>query len=228
MARKPAKSSKPAAKKAAAKKAAAKKSRAAPARRQAAKPVLHGIAFSGPTYKVALMYALCAKPFSYKHMDMRAGAQPQFAATDYLLGTREALGVSLSVVVSSIFGTLVFFFFLVLLRVLVRNQWLAAALFVAIFTAPKVLASNHLLADTLIWVSIYAIAAIAVVRFGLIVLAVATFMANVLLNLPFSLDFSSWYATHCVFVLLAFVAIASWGFYTSLAGQSLWKDELLE
>jgi hypothetical protein len=161
-------------------------------------------------------------------VDMRAGAQPQFAATDYLLGTREALGVSLSVVVSSIFGTLVFFFFLVLLRVLVRNQWLAAALFVAIFTAPKVLASNHLLADTLVWVSIYGIAAIAVVRFGLIVLALATFMANVLLNLPFSLDFSSWYATHCVFVLLAFVAIASWGFYTSLAGQSLWKDELLE
>jgi glutathione S-transferase len=74
--RTPAKSKKPAVKK-----AAKKKSRAAPAKRQAAKPVLHGIAFSGPTYKVALMFALCGNPFAYKHMDMRAGAHK---TPDYL------------------------------------------------------------------------------------------------------------------------------------------------
>jgi len=27
---------------------------------------------------------------------------------------------------------------------------------------------------------------------------------------------------------LSFVAIAGWGFYTSLGGQKLWKDELFE
>lgn len=91
MARKAAKSKKPAAKKAANKKAAAKKAvkkkpvakKAAPAKRKpaGAKPVLHGIAFSGPTYKVALMFALSGEPFAYKHMDMRAGAHK---APDYL------------------------------------------------------------------------------------------------------------------------------------------------
>jgi hypothetical protein len=159
---------------------------------------------------------------------MRTGTPPEFATTEYLLGTREVLGVLLSVVVNSILGTLGFFFLVVLLRVLVRNQWLAAALFVAIFTTPRLLASHHLLTDTLVWVTIYGIAAIAVVRFGLIVLGVAAFMANVVLNLPYSLDFSNWYTIHCVFVLLAFAAVASWGFYTSLGGQPLWKDELLE
>ncbi len=78
MARKPAKSKKSAARKAAkpvAKKAVAKKKAGVrPAKRQAAKPLLHGIAFSGPTYKVALMFALAGEPFAYKHMDMRAGA----------------------------------------------------------------------------------------------------------------------------------------------------------
>ncbi|HXQ41452.1 MAG TPA: glutathione S-transferase family protein [Candidatus Udaeobacter sp.] len=86
MARKPARSKKPVANKAAkpmAKKAAAKKTaRPAAARRKAAKPMLHGIAFSGPTYKVALMFALSGEPFAYKHMDMRAGAHkaPEYLA----------------------------------------------------------------------------------------------------------------------------------------------------
>jgi uncharacterized membrane protein YhdT len=77
-------------------------------------------------------------------------------------------------------------------------------------------------------VPIEAIAAIAVVRFGLIVLGVACFMANLLLNVPYTLDFSNWYAAHCMFLVLLFVALGAWGFYLSLAGKPLWKDELLE
>lgn len=85
MARKPGKSTKPAGKKAAksvAKKAVTKKkTRPAPAKRKGPRPMLHGIAFSGPTYKVALMFALSGEPFAYKHMDMQAGAHK---APDYL------------------------------------------------------------------------------------------------------------------------------------------------
>lgn len=86
MALKSAKSKKVAAKKAAkpmAKKAVARKTAPpAAAKRKAAKPMLHGIAFSGPTYKVALMFALSGEPFAYKHMDMRAGAHkaPEYLA----------------------------------------------------------------------------------------------------------------------------------------------------
>jgi uncharacterized membrane protein YhdT len=77
-------------------------------------------------------------------------------------------------------------------------------------------------------VTIYGIAAIGVVRFGLIVLGVSSLMANVLLNLPYTLDFSNWYAARCVFIALIFVALGAWGVYTSLAGKALWKDELFE
>jgi glutathione S-transferase len=54
--------------------------KAAVARRARAKPTLHGSAFSGPTYKVALMLALCGEPFAYRHTDLRAGAHktPEF------------------------------------------------------------------------------------------------------------------------------------------------------
>jgi serine/threonine protein kinase len=159
---------------------------------------------------------------------IRAGAPPQLSSTGYLLGTRETVAEWLSRVVLSIQGTLVFFFVLVLLRVLVRNRWLAAALFVSIFSAPRLLTSDHPAVDGLVWVTIYVIAAISVVRFGLVVLGLACFTANVLLNVPFTLDFSNWYAGHSLFIVLSFVALGTWGFYNSLAGKKLWKDELLD
>jgi hypothetical protein len=159
---------------------------------------------------------------------IRGGAPFAFPATQFLLGTREAAAMWFSIAVNSILGTLMFFFTLVLLRVLVRNAWIAAILFVLIHTVPRMVASDHLIADTLVWTTIYVIAAIAVVRFGLIVLAIACFMANLLLNIPYSLDFSNWYAAHCMFIVLLFVALGVWGFYLSLAGKPLWKDELLE
>ena len=78
------------------------------------------------------------------------------------------------------------------------------------------------------WLMAYSIAAVAVVRLGLIVLATGIFTANVLMNTPFTLDFSNWYATNSLAVVLSFIAIAAWGFYISLAGQWLWRDELFE
>jgi hypothetical protein len=159
---------------------------------------------------------------------IRAGGAPQFPNQDYLTGMRQAAGSWLGTLALSILGTLLFFFALVLLRVLVRNSWLAAAVFVAIFTIPKLISSDHIVIDTLVWTTIYAIAAVAVVRFGLIVLGVASLVANVLLNLPYTLDFSYWYATQSFFVALIFVAIGAWGVYTSLAGKPLWKQDLLD
>jgi len=43
---------------------------------------LYGIALSGPTYKAALMLSLCGQKFSYRHMDLRAGAhkKPEYLA----------------------------------------------------------------------------------------------------------------------------------------------------
>jgi len=144
------------------------------------------------------------------------------------MGLRESAGTLLATLVISILGTLLFFFTLVVLRVLVRKTWLAAALFVALFTLPKVVGSNHAVVDLMVWGTIYAISAVGVVRFGLIVLGISSLLANILLNLPYSLDFSNWYAGQCFFIALIFVAMGAWGVYTSLAGKPLWKDDLVD
>jgi serine/threonine protein kinase len=159
---------------------------------------------------------------------IRAGDRPQLANAEFLQGFREAVALGLLNIVSSIQTTLIFFFLLVLLRVLVKNRWVAAVLFALLFTVPKVLGSDHPLIETPVWFTIYGIAAFAVVRFGLIVLAMGVLSVDVLLNVPITLDFSNWYAARSLCVVLGFVAIAAWGFYTSLAGQRLWKDDLFE
>jgi len=159
---------------------------------------------------------------------IRAGDRPLLANTDILEGFRESVAVGLLNIVSSIQTTLIFFFLLVLLRVLVKNRWLAAAVFTLIFTVPKVLGSDHPYIETPIWLAIYGIAAFTVVRFGLIVLAMGVLTVDILLNVPITLDFSNWYAGRSLSVLLGFVVVAAWGFYTSLASQRFWKDDLFE
>ena len=159
---------------------------------------------------------------------IRAGARPFLGSTEFLQGTRESVAVCLSTIVSSIQTTFVFFFLIVLLRVLVKNRWLAASIFVLLFTVPKVLGTDHPLMEIPVWLVIYGVAAIAMVRFGLIVLALGVLTVDALLNVPITLDFSNWYATRSLSVLLSFVAIAAWGFYTSLGGQRLWKEDLFE
>src|SRR5262249_19173092 len=140
----------------------------------------------------------------------------------------ETVAIWLSTIVNSILGTLIFFFVLVLLQALLKNRWLVAVVFVALFTAPKILAANQPYIELPIWLTIYAIAAVAVVRFGLVVLGTATFMANVILNTPFTLDFSKWYASNFALILLSFVVLSVWGFYHSLGGQKLWKADMFE
>jgi glutathione S-transferase len=43
---------------------------------------LYGVALSGPTYKVGLMFALCGERFAYRHTNLREGAHktPEFLA----------------------------------------------------------------------------------------------------------------------------------------------------
>jgi hypothetical protein len=159
---------------------------------------------------------------------IRAGARPILGSSEFLQGTRETVAVCLSSIVSSIQTTFVFFFLVVLLRVLVKNRWLAASLFVLLFTVPKVLASDHPLMELPVWLFIYSVAAVAMVRFGLIVLALGVLTVDGLLNVPITLDFSNWYAARSLSVLLGFVVIAAWGFYTSLGGQRLWKEDIFD
>ena len=70
---------------------------------------------------------------------IRLGAIPALFATNYLLGVRRALGSSLIQVPGSVLSAFFFFGVLLVFCLVVRNRWLAAAGFVALWTTIKVL-----------------------------------------------------------------------------------------
>jgi serine/threonine protein kinase len=159
---------------------------------------------------------------------IRLGDALQFGSSDLLGGFREAVGYYFNVAGNSIQGALAFFLMLVLIKLIVRNQWLAVAVFIAIQVTPRILGSEHVWLDFVVWALVYAIAALAVVRFGLIALGIGVFVADVLLNVPYSLDFSNWYAAHNLLLVFSFFAIGVWGFYLSLGGKKLIKDDFFQ
>ena len=47
-------------------------------------------------------------------------------------------------------------------------------------------------------------------------------------ELPITADFSTWYSSGSVIIILLFVGIAAYGCHTALAGRSIFKDDLDE
>jgi hypothetical protein len=159
-------------------------------------------------------------------LTIRYGAYPSLYPSEYLMGGRYALGVWLIQIPGAIQGTLLFFFLLFVLRVLLRKEWLAAIVFVALWVALKTLGSDYPWIDASAWALLYGVAAIVAFRFGFVALAVGIFATDLLINAPLTLDFSFWYAISAWLPLLSVAALAVWGFYNALAGQKLWKNEL--
>ena len=157
---------------------------------------------------------------------MRMGAAPGIANVDYLLGGRHALGAWLIIAPFSILGTLQFFFLLLGLKVVLRKDWLAAIVFIAIFALPRGLQSTYAPVELPAQILVYAIAVLIVYRFGLVPLAVAIFTIDMLGNVPFTSDFSAWYMSTSILALLSVVALAGWGFYQSLGGEPLWHPDM--
>jgi hypothetical protein len=48
------------------------------------------------------------------------------------------------------------------------------------------------------------------------------------MNWPITTNFSLWYASATIFALTVIVGLTVYGFYTSLAGQSLFHDKFLQ
>jgi len=76
------------------------------------------------------------------------------------------------------------------------------------------------------WILIYAVAVLIVFRFGLVPLACAIFTVNMLANVPFAADLSTWYMPVSLMALLSVIALAGWGFYHSLGGEPLWRLQI--
>jgi serine/threonine protein kinase len=158
--------------------------------------------------------------------EMRLGAAPWLGGSAYLVGGRDALAYWLIQIPGSIVATLLFFLLLLGLKAILRKDWLAATVFVAIYALPRAIGSSYLAVELPTQILVYGIAVLIVYRFGLVPLACAIFTINMLASVPLTADTSAWYFTDSALALLSVVAIAGWGFYHSLGGETIWRPEI--
>jgi predicted Ser/Thr protein kinase len=154
---------------------------------------------------------------------------PSTGQTDVLLGIRSTMAVGFKSIPQGIRDTLMFFFLIFLLRVLVRNQWLASAGFALMFAALNYFSgSTHPWINGLAGFVVFGLIAFVVLRFGLLALAMYIFVDGLLGKVLPTMEPAAWYFGNNLFLLACVLALAAWGFRTSIAGQRLWKQDLLE
>lgn len=147
-----------------------------------------------------------------------------FPATQ-LLGIRSfAHGFTQQIFAGLIQGFILLFFFL-LLYIILRRERVAAVVLWAIMAVALSLTN-----ETVVGVPFAGLSALMVIwvlyRHGLLALIASLFFMHLLIFFPITSDFSAWYAGDYVLALLIALALAGFGFYTSLAGQPLFRATL--
>jgi hypothetical protein len=149
--------------------------------------------------------------------------RPRGFALQALHRSRAVVGFVLDVLATGMFAGLALLFVLFLLRMLLRRQWAAAAVFVAIMAASssgRVFVPFALVAG-LLWMFI-------LTRLGLVAAIVNFFCVTLLTDLPITTEASAWYAGIGYAALLVFAAVALYGFFTSLGGRPAFGSLKLE
>ncbi len=148
------------------------------------------------------------------------------AELDPLVGISAVIGVLLNSMSGAVISALAFTFLFTLLRALLRRDWLAALVAIAILATPAALSGAvPALVSTLV---LGGLLVLAFTRFGLLNLFVSILIFFWLNGLPFTTNLSAWYAFASLSVMLLILALAGFAFYTSLGGQKVFKGNLLE
>ncbi|MBV9144722.1 MAG: hypothetical protein JO065_02315, partial [Acidobacteria bacterium] len=108
----------------------------------------------------------------------------------------------------------------VLIRIRARNYWLSALLVAACITL-TLLGNENVIAETTYAILVAALIVFVLLRFGLLALTVGYTCVALLINAPLGLDPSRWYFSRGFVPVLIVLALALYGFRTSLGSRPL-------
>ncbi len=145
-----------------------------------------------------------------------------------LLGMSNAAGGILRLLAESGLEMLLNSFLLVLLRIVLRKQWLAAAAFFLFLTFTNATGAGNPLINLVYAALSAAVVTRTLIRFGLLAAIVTRFVYSLVLASPLTSDLSVWYAGNSLFGLAIALAPVVYGLYLSLAGRPLFREALLE
>jgi hypothetical protein len=109
---------------------------------------------------------------------------------------------------------------MLLLRMLVRRQWLAVCGFVLLGSVSVAMASEHWWITLTTNAALNAFFALLLLRFGLLTAVVAFYVSGLFIVFPVTWELSRWYAGAGVSALLVLAVLSAFGFSTALAGRS--------
>jgi serine/threonine-protein kinase len=146
-----------------------------------------------------------------------APAIPRSINFDTLIGGRHLFGwlfnLQVEILVSG-FGTMIL---VLLFYLLVKREWLAVTGVWLLLTVMRMLGDSVTSITQSISIGVgMALFIFVLMRYGLFA-GIASQFFIWLWNYPLTLDFSTWYASSGIFAMVIGVALASYGFYTSLA-----------
>jgi serine/threonine-protein kinase len=144
-----------------------------------------------------------------------------------LLGSRFFLRLS-GQAGAALFVPFMMFFLLLLFVTIFRNEWVSLGLLWIVLVILNTLVAG----GSLSLLPAAALAALIVIvllyRYGLLALVAAVFVAYLAAFYPVTTEFRAWYAIDFVIGALLCVALTTYAFYMSLAGQKLFAGNLFE
>ncbi len=156
----------------------------------------------------------------------RAPVRPEVGNLSSLIGVPRLLGNTMDVLVHAQFPAMAFLFLFLLLRILLRRQWLAGAVLFALFLALSILTDdNPWITGALVAVS-FPLVLFTLTRFGLLAMTVMFYFFGLIGDTPWTSDVTAWHAGPTIFTLVVMVGIVAYGFYLSLAGRPLVSADL--
>ncbi len=162
-------------------------------------------------------------------------SQPARFDTTHLQGARWTIGQILDRHIHAILDVMMVLVLLLILRLLLRKQWLAAGalaiVLTAIFGSELGSKGENPAISFSVAAIITSIAVFALIRFGLLAATAFAFCFPLIDGLPITTDPSAWYLWTPAIAILAVLGLAVYGFNTSLAGRPLWTalgDEALQ
>jgi hypothetical protein len=156
----------------------------------------------------------------------RLPSRPAFLELSTLLGLRFAASSALFEVVASVFLALASFFFLFLVRLVLRREWMAAAAVVAVSLVIFLVQSSTPLVDAGFDIVFLGSMVFVLIRFGLVAQTSGFFAARMLGDYPITSHLSAWFAPSGIFAIVVVAALAIYGFRTTLEGRPVFKGLL--
>jgi serine/threonine-protein kinase len=145
-----------------------------------------------------------------------------------LRGGRHLLGAVGGLFTVSIWNLFMVVMMFLLLKLLLRKTWAA------------VLVESLMIGGLLFfagpgdpgWLAVWAVVTLGLfwfilIRFGLVSMLFGFTVQSLLGVMPLTFDLSAWYAGSTWITVLVIAALTAWGFYVSLAGRPVFKDEVL-